>query len=262
MAAGPIRTVVGSIQRGLMSGVYARRGIRRTFAGQTFRWRYRYSRFDNFEPPVYAAFVERIRPGLTVLDVGAWVGLYSVTAAASGCSVYAFEPTPATRRLLIEHLRLNGLDATVVPAAMSDRDGETTLFAQRASGLASLSERAAGRVELVTGDRRLEAVTVPTVRFDGFCEAHGIVPDLVKLDVEGAEMRVLSAAGGFLSRRRGCLLIEAHPLALQEFGDSLEGLLDLLADAGWKARCIYRRGAHDNPDRTLHYLAEPELGVA
>lgn len=93
-----------------MEARYARRGVPRTHAGRTFRWKYNYSRFDNFEPPVYQAFIDRIEPGMTVFDVGAWVGLYTVTAAADGCSVYSFEPSPATRQVLSEHLRLNNLE--------------------------------------------------------------------------------------------------------------------------------------------------------
>ena len=122
---------------------YRRKGRPRTFAGRTFRWRYDYSRFDNYEPPVYEAFVERLQAGMTVFDVGSWIGLYTVTAAAAGCDVFAFEPSPVTRAVLKQHLRLNDVIATTVPAAMTDQAGEKMLYTQGASGLASLSECAA-----------------------------------------------------------------------------------------------------------------------
>lgn len=139
---------------------------------------------------------------------------------------------------------------------MTDREGETTLFTQGASGWESVSEYAASRVELATGKGELDRTTVPTITLDGFCATHGVVPDVLKLDVEGAEARVFAAATRFLSEHRGCLLIEAHPVALEHFGDSLQGLLAILADSGWQTECIYQRGTEDNPDRTLHYIAE------
>ena len=94
---------------------------------------------------------------------------------------------------------------------------------------------------------------VPTVTFDGFCAERGVTPDVVKLDVEGAEVDVLTGAHAFLGRRQGTLLIEAHPVKLEHFGHTLDELLGLLD--GWTVDLIYRRGTDDNPDRTLYYLA-------
>ena len=238
-----------------MAVFYARRGVPVTFAGRSLRWRYAYSRFDNFEPPVYEAFVERLKPGLTVFDIGSWVGLYTVTAAAAHCNVYAFEPSPAARRVLAANLHLNHVTANVVPAAMGSCPGQRTLYAQGASGWESLSERAASRVQLATGDPRLERIAVPVVSLDTFCAQFRVTPDIVKLDVEGAEMDVFDGARDFLRRREGTLIIEAHPVALEYFGRSLDELLETLA--GWKTTLIFQRGSDDNPDRTLHYLAVP-----
>jgi hypothetical protein len=140
---------------------------------------------------------------------------------------------------------------------MSDREGRAVLYAQHASGWESMSRAAASRVELVTGDARLDAITVPTVTLDGFCSEQGLRPDIVKVDVEGAEARVLAGAPRFLREHRGCMLIEAHPVALEHFGDSLPALLGLLDEEGWDATCIFRRGDDRNLDRTLHYLVQP-----
>jgi|SRR5579862_127211 len=250
-----VKTLVKSAYERVMAVRYARRGTPRTFAGRTLRWRYAYSRFDNYEPPMYEAFVERLIPGMTVFDIGSWIGLYAVTAAAAGCDVYAFEPSPTTRGILASHLTLNRVKATIVPAAMSDRSGKETLYTQRASGWESLSESAASRVQVASGDGRLEPVTVATVTFDAFCAHSGVTPDLVKLDVEGAEMNVLAGAQAFLQRREGTLLIEAHPSALAHFGHSIDELLGMLT--GWETTLIYQRGSDDNPDRTLHFLVTP-----
>jgi FkbM family methyltransferase len=241
----------------LMRVRYARKGRPRTLGGRTFRWRYDYSQFDNFEPPVYEAFVAQLTSGATVLDIGAWIGLYTVTAAAAGCRVYAFEPSPETRDLLQLHLRLNRVQATIIPKAMSDREGRVVFYAQHASGWASMSRAAASRVELVTGDAKHDAITVPTVTLDGFCKEHGLRPDILKVDVEGAEARVLAGATRFLRDREGCMLIEAHPVALEDFCDSLPAMLRLLHEEGWDAECIFRRGDDRNPDRTLHYFVQP-----
>jgi FkbM family methyltransferase len=130
-----------------------------------------------------------------VVDVGANVGYYSVLAAATatGAEVHAFEPWPPAFRWLARNAALNGFpNLHLNQAALSDVDGEARLYlpADRAWSNASLL---GGFVE------QRGSLTVPAVRLDTYCRRKGIPRvDLIKLDVEGGELKVLEGLGDLL----------------------------------------------------------------
>jgi hypothetical protein len=115
----------------------------------------------------------------------------------------------------------------------------------------SLSEAAAATAEPFYGGE-LRARTVRAVTLDTFCAEHGLQPTLVKLDVDGAEARVLRGATSFLAARRGVLLIEVHPWALGRLGDSEEAVLDTLRSADWHAELV------EDDGNTCHYACRPD----
>ena len=103
---------------------------------------------SEWEAALYASFKGRLRPGMTVLDVGASFGLYALAAARlvgpSG-RVFAFEPARRTAAALRLHLEWNGVAdrVEVVEAAVADASGEEVFWAQETSFVASLVEGAA-----------------------------------------------------------------------------------------------------------------------
>src|SRR3989442_7232326 len=92
---------------------------------------------------VFQAFVERIEEGMTVFDIGAHIGLFTLGAAkrvGRRGRVYAFEPSPETAEVLERHVRLNGWQnrVEVVRAVVSDVDGVVPFYAHGLSMAASL----------------------------------------------------------------------------------------------------------------------------
>ncbi|HXG41201.1 MAG TPA: FkbM family methyltransferase [Dehalococcoidia bacterium] len=139
-----------------------------------------------WEPYTVSLFLEALRPGCTVVDVGAHVGYYTLMAARAvgpQGTVYALEPAPAEARLLRWNVRRSGLaNVRVVPQAAGDRRGHATLALSGISSMHSLARhgeagpwRASVRVSMVTVDGLLR----------------GRAADVVKMDVEGAEPLVL-----------------------------------------------------------------------
>lgn len=253
------------LYRRFLSTISAHRGIARSVEGQTFRWRYPFSQFDaDYEAPVYAAFRQHVQPGMTVFDIGANFGLFTLAAAAAvgnAGKVYAFEPSSATAAVLTDHLRLNGLASRVkvVPLAVNDISGAVEFWEQGTSPLASLSRRAAWRSTVQSGRAETDQRVVQAVSIDDFCRDHGVYPDVIKLDAEGAEARILRGARRLLGRRACVIFLEAHPWVLDELGDTHEALLRELASLGWTYDLLYRRGEEDDPNATIHYLcAWPE----
>jgi FkbM family methyltransferase len=145
-------------------------------------------------------FQQHIRPGSTVLDVGANVGYYtllaSVLAGDSG-RVHAFEPEPRNAEFLRRHAAINRrANVTVQQAAVSDRAGTARFDFGSGSGTGHLAD--AGAIE------------VRTLRLDDYCAEHGLAPTALKIDVEGAEVAVLEGARGMLERHRPVLFLSTH----------------------------------------------------
>jgi len=202
---GALRRRLRDAYRGAINLASGGRGIGATLpGGETVRLLPAY-RYVTWNPAEYAAFRAAVRPGAVALDVGANAGAYALLLGQwvrPGGRVYAFEPAPETFGGLSEHVRLNGLDSTVVPvrAAAAAHTGTAIFSVDGFSGANRLAEGGAGE--------RVETVTL-----DDFCAREKIVPAFIKIDVEGAELDVLRgaretirAAGGGLA-----LFVEMHP---------------------------------------------------
>jgi FkbM family methyltransferase len=174
---------------------------------------------------------ERLRGGGDFVDVGAHVGMYSVAAAlelGSRGRVLAFEPNPAARAQLEANLALNGCDEVVVSAAaVSDAVGETVLHVP-ATPDPSFSSLEGGRFP------EGQPVRVETTTVDGAVREHGLRPAVVKIDVEGGELRVVAGMEETLDFRPA-LLVEVD-------GESGAELERRLAPRGYRAYRVGRRG--------------------
>jgi FkbM family methyltransferase len=169
-------------------------------------------------------FESACAPGREVLDLGAHLGYMTQLAAARGAHVWAFEPNPETRPLLERGLRRSRLGdrVTVLPYALSDADETRRLFVSGGGDTASLYEHGEADESLVTcrrGD-------------DVFGEDLSL--DVVKLDVEGAEVAALSGMAETLRRASAHLTVitECNPEALRRAGATPEALVGLLRSHG------------------------------
>ena len=136
------------------------------------------------EPGTFAVVSSLLRPGSMVVDVGANVGTFTLPLArlvGTGGHVLALEPSPRVASLLQRTMALNGLSGTVTVEACAA--GDTDGVAQF-----SLSPQTT-HSSLVPPDDAEEAIEVPLRRLDDLV-APGRRVDLVKIDVEGAELQV------------------------------------------------------------------------
>jgi FkbM family methyltransferase len=190
-----------------------------------------YNGFEETE----ARFVQRLlRPGMTVLDIGAHHGLYTLLAAkrvGRHGRVIAFEPSPQECRRLAKHVRVNRCKNVQVEAcAVGDTPGEADLF-------------------IVDGFRdwgnslRPPAVPEPTRRvrvrvrrLDDLLEERGIEHvDFIKLDAEGGELAVLEGARRLLQTPpRPAILVEVEDIRTRPWGYPARKIMQLLA--GWNYR--------------------------
>ncbi len=176
-----------------------------------------------YEPEVWSRVMNHIRPGSRVLDVGAHFGLYAMAfghrVGPGGC-VLAAEPDPQNLAVLRKHITLNGLQSVVrvVPAALSDAPGQASL------SMDSLQSH--------VSDHGSVAITLSTLD----AEAGEGQWDLLLIDVEGHEEKVLRGGHGLLSdpsRRPSMIMIEVHPYAWADVGTSSASLLEELTQHGY-----------------------------
>jgi FkbM family methyltransferase len=182
-----------------------------------------------YEPNEVRFITTLLRQGQTAVDIGANVGwLTLVMAAAVGPTgrVVAVEPSPREHAVLEDHLARNRLSWVIArPEAVADRRGALTLhIADHAHpGQNTFGAFAYGDV------REVDAIMVPTITMDAIIRDDAIGPvALVKMDVEGAEYRVLLGAGNTLRQVRPVFLLEVQPASLAHMGDGESQLLETL----------------------------------
>jgi FkbM family methyltransferase len=170
--------------------------------------------------------------GGTCLDVGANVGYYTLHFAkrvGPRGRVFAFEPDPRNAARLRRNIALNGFDsfASVMEAAVSDRDGRATLHRSE--------DAHSGWGSLTAHVRETSAVEVPVTTLDSFLRAERLDRvHLLKVDVEGSEIELLRGARRSLeSRLIAHLFIEFNGVRLAERGLGLREFLEPLEAAGY-----------------------------
>lgn len=147
-----------------------------------------------------AALESSLSEGGVFFDVGANVGFYTLLGAVKvgAGRVYAFEPLPDNLRYLRTHVDTNGLsNVEIIEAAVAAASG-TARFEEAAS-------RAMGRLS-DEGGIEVDVVTLDELVASGRVEA----PDVIKIDVEGAELDVLKGAREILATRRPTVFLATH----------------------------------------------------
>jgi FkbM family methyltransferase len=172
-----------------------------------------------------------IRPGMTVVDVGANIGIYasffSKLVESSGC-VYAFEPDSANYQRLIENAE--SLD-NVSPnhAAVGATTGTIRLFV---SDKLNVDHRT-----FDSGDGR-RGVEVPVVSLDDYFAA-GQRVDFIKIDVQGFELSVLQGAERLLVENRDIkVLLEYWPYGLTKAGVTPSMVIEQIRSLGFEVSTI------------------------
>lgn len=146
-------------------------------------------------------FEGEVSSGQVVFDVGANSGFYTLLASElvgpSG-QVVAFEPLPSNLKYMGQHLVLNGVaNVRVVDSAVTDVDGVARFEVEQSRYMGRIAEN--GTLE------------VSTVTLDHYCAGASVrPPNLIKIDIEGAEMKALKGAVQLLQSVRPAIFLATH----------------------------------------------------
>lgn len=185
-----------------------------------------------YERPKMDFLRRHLVEGAAFVDVGASLGDYSLVASrlvGPRGKVIAFEPDPVNCRWLRKSIERNGLtNVELYQEALSDVEGEASFFLSGVSGWHTLKkgQLAAEKGEIKVRTRPLDDVDLPRL-------------DVMKIDVEGAELEVLEGARRHLRRFRPLLFVDLHPM----MGADVPAVVRFLRDAGYELRSFESDGA-------------------
>ena len=196
-----------------------------------------------YEPHLTRFFERHVRPGMTVVDVGANVGYYTMLAAGlvgETGRVLAFEPNSENCRLILLSLHRNGLgNVALHPLGLSDKAGSAYFSTHLGSNGGFLPSAEATLMDP-------NCVVVPTMKLDDLTVSTRV--DLMKLDTEGAEGLILAGAQGLLERDR--------PIVTSEFSVEMLGrvsgvtgraYLEIFRSLGYRTFLIDRGSREPRP---------------
>jgi FkbM family methyltransferase len=204
----------------LVLSVRARREIRR-------------ARSIAAEAALVGRMLDFLAEGDVIYDVGSNIGIIGLILArndkGTGSRVYCFEPEPRNFEQLRRNIALNSLGERVqaYQIALGDREGEAELFVRGGPG--------EGRHSLVSKKGSTGSIRVAVQTGLAFSEASGDPPDLIKVDVEGAEGRVLAGMEPLVADRRiREIFLELHDKGDRDRMPTGETIDEWLAARGYR----------------------------
>lgn len=227
-----MRRALQNAMLGAYRMVFARGLMRRAWGRRLFYAAYELYK-NVFEAGPIDALRAEVPPGALVLDVGANVGFFTERFArwtGDRGRVIALEPEPVNFAELTRRLEAKGL-------------------AGRVDARRAVADAQSGTARLVInadhpGDHRMGAGGVPVsaIALDDL-PTGGRRVSLIKIDVQGAEKRVLEGALAIIVRDRPALFVELEPIGLGLFGTGVDDLLGFLAGLGYAPHRLTRAGA-------------------
>ena len=194
-----------------------------------------------------------VRPGDVCVDIGAAGGahlLVMARGAGTDGHVLGIEPRPGSARLLRGGVRAAGLSrrVRVRQVATSDQVGEVTLRIPIVPTRAHVPGTSADPMTAAFARLPHRRIVVPTAPLDALLAEEGIDHvDVVKCDVEGAELLALAGSQHVLQDLRPVWIIEADDLHQRRFGATAQDVLDAVTRHGYGVH-RFRRGALEPVD--------------
>ena len=184
-----------------------------------------------FEPYQMALFRQIVKPGMTVIDIGANIGLYSVIAGrlvGDNGKVFSFEPENKNYEFLSNNIKANNLKNVLLnKTAISNEKSTKNLF---------LFSENTGSYSLVDNRKTNISIPVQTDTLDNILKQQSINRvDVIKMDIEGAEYMAFEGMLQIISNSTNLtMMIEFFPNAIKRFNKDPLQFLNKIKSLGFK----------------------------
>jgi FkbM family methyltransferase len=189
---------------------------------------------------------------ITIVDCGANIGvsLLYFRMKAPNARIIAFEPHPATFALLSRNVEANALTVELHNLALANKHGETTLYTPEGD---TASQSASVHKDFAVRAKALTSLTVKTAPLSAYIT--GPV-DVLKIDIEGAELSVLEdlTESGAIAHVH-MMFVEYHYITSEEHSSSFARFLQLIEDAGFTY-------AMDSSVSLPFYIPKKTIGIS
>lgn len=172
----------------------------------------------------------------TVFDIGAHIGLCSLPLSRvihrEGI-IYAFEPSAVNAKFLKKNVEFNNIrNIEIIPHLVGEKSANSILYYEsfNVSGMNSLADYKI--------DETYQAVNREQVSIDDFCADNDLEPEIIKIDVEGAEIKVLRGMKNTVASCSPRIVLSVHPKQLEILSHSVDELLTVINEIRYKAHEI------------------------
>jgi FkbM family methyltransferase len=146
-------------------------------------------------------WIKYLKPGFVAVDIGAYIGTYSILAARHGVDVYAFEPNPFIYRDLVENLEINQVIKRVkaMNIGISNVNADSNL---------EIGQQRRGSGSVISSAKSDTSLSIHLSKLDDIMPAD--VPiSIMKIDTEGTELDIIKGASKLIAKWRPALIIES-----------------------------------------------------
>jgi FkbM family methyltransferase len=160
-----------------------------------------------YEKETSAWLKSQLREGMTFIDIGANAGYFTLLGSSCVSKVIAFEPIPQNISQIQKHLLANNINNVVLEnMAISDTTGQVSFVIEENNANSHLSE-----IYIQHADTKpLQTININSVRLDDYVKCNLLTPNVIKIDVEGAEIKVLNGARETFIKYKPVCIISTH----------------------------------------------------
>ncbi|NMF60428.1 FkbM family methyltransferase [Pseudanabaena yagii] len=208
--------------------------------------------FTTWEAEFIKEFGKTLQTKRVVFDVGASIGEWSALASTlvGSENVHVFEPDLPSFKNIEIVFKLNNLSAPagIFSGFLANQDSFEEDIWQQVS-----SHQFPPKVNGQAGFQSIKyPQDLPIAKLDTYCLKTKVIPEVIKIDVEGAEGEVLRGGEYVLQNYHPIIFLSLHPWALQDFGDTKSDLLNWIEQKGYVCRLL----AIDHEE---HWICEPKI---
>ena len=212
-----------------------------------------------YEQPVLELIIDNLKKGMCFIDVGASLGYYTLIASkvvGTQGKVYAFELDEFNNSVLQKNLEINKCtNVKAYHTAVSDSIGKISYVRETDSASPWHHLNYSYIVPKCNN-----IATVDCISLDEFCDKANVTPNIVKIDVEGAELEVFNGMKNLLSYPGIKLFCEIHPRRLAHFGHTVKQVVDKLYESGMEVFEIMGMRMYD-PETGLRSVKEKHAKI-